>query len=354
MRDSHPVQASFVPADVLEAAHTHLEDNQTRNRKTTEELLRILDRLDRAGIPAIPFKGPALAENYYGDPCLRRYSDLDFLIAKDAAVETVEILRSLKYGGSGQVSSKDKDFVLSPRQIAALCHYAGEYLFFHKENPIAIEPHWTFVPPTLGLDLDYKTLWSRTRRSVLSGNTILGLSQEDTLLSLALHGAKSNWGRLQWVSDFDRVVKSEIEIDWEALLDEARQAGILRILLVGLQLVRTLFATEIVEHASVAIEKDRVAQVISAEQTATLFSVRTSNFSTFTISRYWIRMLDRPIAKIRYVFRTVFIPRVQHFEMLSLPDNLFYAYYALKPKHDYIALPLWPAAKKSSLLKRTF
>jgi hypothetical protein len=57
-------------------------------------------------------------------------------------------------------------------------------------------------------------------------------------------------------------------------------------------------------------------------------------------------MLERPIDKARYVFRTVTTPRIQHFEMLPLPDHLFAVYYAIKPAHDYIALPLWLTVKR--------
>jgi hypothetical protein len=32
--------------------------------------------------------------------------------------------------------------------------------------------------------------------------------------------------------------------------------------------------------------------------------------------------------------------------MLPLPDHLFAVYYAIKPAHDYIALPLWLTVKR--------
>jgi hypothetical protein len=347
------VPARLVPPDVLGAAQTHLEENRARNEMLTQELLLILDALDRAGIPAIPFKGPILAEHYYGDPGLRLYADLDFLVARDAAVETVKVLRALGYPGSGQVSSKDKEFSLSPRQDAALWRYAGEYLFFHSEKPIAIEPHWAFVPPTFGLDVDYAVLWARAREGVLAGNRALSLSQEDTLLGLALHGAKSHWSRLQWIADLDRAAKCEADVDWEALLHESRQAGMLRILLVGLQLVRLQFQTELDAHASAAIESDPMAQMLAAERSAALFDENARHASTSEISRDWLRILERQRHKLAYVFRTAVTPRVRHFEALPLPDSLFPAYYVFKPAHDYIALPLWIAARKLGLVRRT-
>ncbi|MFP6747889.1 MAG: nucleotidyltransferase family protein [Alphaproteobacteria bacterium] len=345
------VAPNLVPPDVAEAARANLEENRSRNNLMTQELLRILAGLAGAGIPAIPFKGPVLAEHYYGDPSLRRYADLDFLVAEDAAQETLGVLRTLGYTGSGQVSSKDKTFTLTPRQDAALWRYAGEYLFFHAEKPIAIEPHWAFVPPTFGLDLDYAKLWARARQGVLADSAILVLSREDTLLGLALHGAKSHWSRLQWISDLDRAMKCETDVDWEALLHEARQMGILRILLVGLQLARLLFGTELDAGVGAAMANDAGAEAVASERAATLFHENAPPASTSGISRDWLRMLDHNRQKLAYVFRTMVTPRVQHFEALPLPDWLFPAYYLFKPAHDYLALPLWLAAKKRGLVK---
>lgn len=345
------VSTSRVPDDVLAASHTHLDDNQSRNLEMTRELIRILKGLEAAGLRAIPFKGPILAETYYGDPGLRRYADLDFLIEKEAAIETVAVLRTLGYPGTGQVSTKDKDFALSPRQDAALWHYAGEYLLFHADKPIAIEPHWAFVPPTFGLDLDYATILAQARRGVLSGHGVQTLSAEDTVLSLALHGAKSYWSRLQWIADLDRVIRCETQIDWNMLLDHARHAGMLRIVLVGLQLVRMLFETVFDKSVIAAINVDPVAQTLAAEQCALLFTKNKVEISTSEISREWLRMLDFRRDKWRHVLRTSVTPRVQHFEALPLPDSLFMAYYAFKPAHDYIALPLWIAGKKLGMVR---
>ncbi|MDP6351109.1 MAG: nucleotidyltransferase family protein [Alphaproteobacteria bacterium] len=346
------VPASNIPADVRAAAQTHAKDHSVRNLQLSEELRRILDGLEEANIAAIPFKGPVLAEHYYGDVSLRSFHDLDFLIAKDAAAKSVSVLRSLGYTGTGQISSQSRDFVLSPRQDAALWHYAGEYIFFHDDRKIAVEPHWAFAPPTLGLDLDYAAFWNRTRQRALAGRPVRVLDPENTLLSLAVHGGKDAWSRLQSVADLDRVIRCESDIDWDLLLDHARRSGASRILMVALQLARTLFGTDLDPRAGDAIAGDKTV-IALAEQRGTALSARQATHSSIReISAYWLRMLERPRDRFRYVFRTAFTPRVQHFEMLPLPDRLFFVYYAIKPAHDYIALPLWIAAKRLQVAGR--
>src|SRR4051812_18354994 len=44
------------------------------------ELRDVLERLGAAGIPAVPFKGPAMAVALYGDLLARECSDLDILV----------------------------------------------------------------------------------------------------------------------------------------------------------------------------------------------------------------------------------------------------------------------------------
>ena len=44
------------------------------------ELLGIVEALESEGIPVLPIKGPALAQDLYGDPGLRAYVDLDLVV----------------------------------------------------------------------------------------------------------------------------------------------------------------------------------------------------------------------------------------------------------------------------------
>ncbi len=345
--------ASLVPSDVREAAQSHIEDNRSRNNEMTKALLQILSDLEKAGVPAVPFKGPFLAEHYYGDPALRRYNDLDFLVDRNAANETINVLLALGYKATLYAASADKETAKFPRRDDALWHLAGEYLYIHPDKPFAVEPHWAFAPPTLGLDLDYASIWTRARPSTLSTVPILALSPQDTLLSLALHGAKSNWTRLQWITDFDRALKIETQIDWPLLLTKAEQAGLHRILLMALQLVHTLFGSKLPPSVIAALENDRIAQTLAAERMAALFSAENGDFSNAAITREWSRTLKRPRDRLRYVFRTLFMPRTRHFETISLPDRFFFVYYAFKPVYDYLMIPLWDTAKNMGLVRRS-
>jgi len=49
-------------------------------------------------LPAIPYKGPVLAESAYGDVALRNFGDLDFLISPVDFGQAKQALRELDIG----------------------------------------------------------------------------------------------------------------------------------------------------------------------------------------------------------------------------------------------------------------
>ena len=53
---------------------------QVRGPAPCEELVRLLSLLEEQGIPAVPYKGPTLAQRLYGDLALREFGDLDIMI----------------------------------------------------------------------------------------------------------------------------------------------------------------------------------------------------------------------------------------------------------------------------------
>lgn len=351
----HRVDPALVPSDVLTAAQTHLDDVASRNRDLSAALLEILDALDRAGIAALPFKGPVLAETYYGDPGLRTYRDLDFLVAKQDRQATTEILCGLGYMLTETVPGRAHPVALSPRQAAAVWHYAGEYLFLHAQADIAVEPHWAFLPPTFGLDIDHDAIMTRARHThgqamgpvngYVMGRPVPVLGAEDSVLSLCLHGAKEYWARLQWIADLDRVLAHETALDWDSLLSTARRTGSARIVLVGLQLAHLTLGSVLPPVVRAAIDADPHAGELADARQRALFDPSALLCPNTKISPVWMRMLPGWRLKARYMYRTATTPRVAHFVSMPLPDVLFPLYPGYKLLHDYMALPLWRMVK---------
>ena len=62
-----------------------------------QQLCSLLAAFDRASVPVIPLKGPALGEALYRDPGLRPFTDLDLLVRRADVARAVALLSNLGY-----------------------------------------------------------------------------------------------------------------------------------------------------------------------------------------------------------------------------------------------------------------
>ncbi|MER5214823.1 nucleotidyltransferase family protein [Streptomyces sp. NPDC002838] len=77
--------------------------NRSRNRGLADAFGTVIRELTSAGIRYAVRKGPVVIERLYRDPGLRRMSDLDLLVEREAAPEIGSLLKSLGYS-QGRVS----------------------------------------------------------------------------------------------------------------------------------------------------------------------------------------------------------------------------------------------------------
>src|SRR6476620_4463178 len=75
-----------VATEVMHEWSSLYRANAARAIQLTHALFDFLDRFAKAGISAIPFKGPMLAAAAYGDLSLRQAGDLDLLVRRDDIV----------------------------------------------------------------------------------------------------------------------------------------------------------------------------------------------------------------------------------------------------------------------------
>ncbi len=326
----------LLPLDLRHAANEYLESWRRTSDASVEDLLRILDALAAAGIPHIPFKGPALAQQAYGDLRLRAYRDLDILIRTGDIPPTMRILAELGY--------RSRTGSLTRRQREAYHRYNGQDILF-AEGRMPVEPHWAFAPRTFNARLDMAGIWRRARPMPIAGRVTQVLSPEDLLTVTALHGAKEQWARLLWVADIAELLRSHPGLDWDMALRRAAEAGLRRILLLGAALAGQVLGAWVPGHVRRLAQADRTCQALAQEVTIRLFAVPRRPTSVFTLSGFQWRARERWPDRWRYAAASLTTARLQHLRMVDLPAPLGFTYPVVKIAHDYLALPLWLAGK---------
>ena len=326
------------PADIRRALDFHIEDNASRTRVLLDELFAMLAELERRGVTAIPFKGPALSAVLCGEADDRLAGDLDVLVPRESLDVVTEVLAER---GFLEETELETGRALSTAEHAWYRAYQGEYLFIRPDDGVCVEPHWALAPHTLGADLDCKAFFRRARPMNLAGRQVLGLALEDLLLALTVHGGKHEWTELRWICDVAELVERHPDLDAPAALERARASGCARILTLGLGLARDLLGARLPEALRAAIDGDPMTGRLVALTSARLFQTGRKPPSVFKLSRFRWRMRERWIDRIVYATRTLTTPRIEHVRFLPLPTGLRFLHRGITPLVDYAALPIW-------------
>ena len=96
-----------LPAGFAARVDTAIRDTRAAAMALEALTLRLLARLDRAGIPAVALKGPLMEERLYGELGLRQTADVDLLVAPADLGRSVELLRSDGYGPALEAVRRD-------------------------------------------------------------------------------------------------------------------------------------------------------------------------------------------------------------------------------------------------------
>lgn len=168
-----------MPARVLKRLQAEFAAHTLRSMQLKNELRRIVELLTAAQIAVIPFKGPTLAEEVYGDIGLRSFVDLDLLVPPPQAQAAVEILLADGYR---------TDFELPPQRWAGLQRVDNHLPLHHPRQRWSVEIHWELFHPIHMQPFELGSHWSRL---AAGGEGRLG--PEETLVMLCAHGGKHFW-----------------------------------------------------------------------------------------------------------------------------------------------------------------
>ena len=220
------LQKDRLPSDVYATLQQRSREVAFRNLRQMQELLRIVEGLEGAGIPVIPFKGPILATRAYGNVAYRPFVDLDVLVPRSKVMDAKAYLQ-----GEGYAPAKNMD----PEEEAKYIDTKLGYEFVHPRKSTVVEVHWAFFFEIYTFDLTPDQIWERHQVEVVSDTEIRTLAPEDLLLYLCAHGTKHRWMRLKWIADIAQHIQAA-DLDWPQVEQRAQRLGLVRMLQLGLHL----------------------------------------------------------------------------------------------------------------------
>jgi hypothetical protein len=313
-----------VPENAFDHLRGHFRANSLRNLFLTGELLRILNVFRAHGIPAVPYRGPALAASVYGSLALRQFIDLDIIVHRHDVQEAKELLASLGYRSQHRLTSAQESALLGSRR---------EFAFTRDDGKSAVELVWD-VAEHFSFPLDSEFLWGRLEQITLGGDTVPALSPEDMLLILCAHGSQHLWERLGWICDVAELTRVCEGMRWEQVMARASTLGGQRMLLLGLFLANDLLGASLPDEVLQRVRADSTVRTLAGQIRERLFREADGSAQLFEQAYFHplhLKMKERLPDKIRYCIRAATAQTAEDWELLPLPNTLFPFYYVLRP-----------------------
>jgi len=317
--------ADAVPEEVAAEFKRDAESTTRQNLSYIRELIAVLEALREADIRAIPYRGPVLAIDAYGDLGMRQFGDIDLLVRRDDIPRARTVLLERDYESiSWDITTDD----LGEWQRQAYTRFCRDYPFYREANGVELELHWRYVSLHFPSSFTLESVWDRREKTTFSGHELPVLSPEDRMLMMCIHGSRHNWERLQWITDVATFIQRR-DVDWSVALERAEAHNSRRMFALGPLLAAELFGVELPPVFERVQESDPKLSTLTSKYKSLLF--RENYPRRFATPRAQSKLIERPRDKAKFWLHWAFLPDRPEIEAVDLPPALLQMYRVIRP-----------------------
>jgi hypothetical protein len=312
-----------VPDNIFGPLGARYQEQAAEARCRAEELVRILPLFEEQGIPAVPYKGPTLAQRLYGDLSLREFGDLDIMILERDVPRAQDLMRRHGYEFAClKDASKLAEYVRTNRELQ-FCSSDGKML----------ELHWRFEMRRACVKHDPERFLQRLELISLAGAQVPSLPLEVYLLILSLHATKHKWRQLKLICDIAEIL-GQPDLDWQYVLREAGDLGLKRMLAVGILLAEDPLGVVAPAALAQGLKIDRAARALAVQVRRNLLEEPDKNWHLQADYKFQFEIRERLRDRAKMFFQNL-LPRLTPDErdrrFLAIPESLSSMYYLVRP-----------------------
>jgi hypothetical protein len=323
-RNLEQLGPNFVPANILAALRTRHSERAVEANRRAEELVSLLGTVAEHGAKAVPYKGPALAQQLYGDVTLREFGDLDVMIPQSEVRKVHDLVLTLGYQFA---------HLQDIGEFSEHLRIGRELQFYHPTRKVQLELHWHFANRLARINRDPEQFLDRLEPLSILGREVASLSLENYFLVLSIHATKHRWRQLKLICDIAEILQRD-DIDWHYVVSQARCLRLKRMLSVGVLLANDLLGANVPELLSHGLRPDRMAHTLANEIRRSLFSEPDTHWQDQADLTFQLQSREHVWDKVRmlYVHLPVRLaPDERDRGFLKLPEFLSPLYFLTRP-----------------------
>ena len=280
--------------------------------------LRVIELLELNKIQAIPYKGPLIASELYGGIECRAYNDLDLFLETNDIQKAISLLEEAGYKLLTNIDTHSLSSYLK----------AESELSLEAPNGVTVELHWKRF-------YDFEQFANTKNSSLLplkeyklADREIFSFSPEDLLCTLMLHGAKHLWSSPIWILDLALLIEHSNNIDLNYVREKMLGLNAIHVFEISLFLCFTLLKiSTIYTPSSLSSAHFELCQSICKQYEITNIGSLTIRDSFFCK----MKLISSAKAKLEYLFRLLFKPRLPDLYLCQLSKKLYPLGYITRP-----------------------
>lgn len=312
--------------------HT-LQQITLRNWQLAKETERVIELFQSANIQAIPYKGTAYSQQFYGNLVSRYSSDIDLLIDLKDVKPCVDLLKK-----EGYIPEHDKEIIHGWN--TELKKQENEYNMDFYQNDIRlfhVELHWSIGNPIIHFS-DEVTLLMETKPEgqILIQENITNLTNVSHLLAMLFHHAgKDVFNLIRNLIDIAQASQKLNPEELEKFQTNIEKVGLLNSYdLVG-KLIDQLLGIQIPNISSKNISSKTQAYFLKTLLDTSKCQKKPSQlFSVYQCLIKRILLLDDKSNMFNAIIRHINLlvkPSISDYHFFSLPKQLHFFYLIIRP-----------------------
>lgn len=308
--------ADRISREALARLHQIYQANARRTLWLTRELGRVLAHFESRGIPALPYKGPVLAQSLYANVTARQYSDLDVLIHVSDFSRARAALLELGF---------EFCLELTRQQERAYLRSGYEFTFDSRNGRNLLEIQWQILPRFYAVEFNLDELFARAVHQNLAGIAVRTLAAEDLLLVLCVHAAKHAWTQLSWLCDLIKLATMP-ELDWETVWRRAEALGVQRLIAVTFILAQRMLSSPLPPGMPRDLDAESIVDSLRP------LLQESARFDTESLAYFQLMasLREHTRHRARFWWRLATTPTVGEWSSVRLPAPLFPLYHAVR------------------------